>query len=177
MPSIRLAPPKESPQPEGISTTELNSMERNRQVRKFMPQRLSKPPKIKRRHSKPVSVLRYWILFVVVLLAALLLRWGDVIQNQANQEMLIQAVLIFLGMLHVALTAQAFHDDVFQGVLCVFIPFFSVYYLLRQSDALVMRSVGMALLLVFSLDLMDFLVDTATMVYFTVDNWISSGGA
>ncbi len=177
-PAIRLAAPKAPEKPVEVTAAEIAAMERNRKVRSFFPKLLTRPAKPSRRRRRgPVSVIRYWIIFIVTLLVSAALRWGDIVSQQSTLDIMIQIMLIYFGMLHVGLVAQAFHDDVFQGILCVFIPFYSVYYMLRQSDSLVLRSISAALLLTFGYDLMVFLTKTGADIYDFVNRWIMSGAA
>ncbi len=175
-PAIRLAAPKAPEKPVALTDAGREAIERNRKVRSFFPKRLTRPAKpSRRRRGGPVSVIRYWILFIVTLLVSAALRWGNIVSQQSTLDIMIQVMLIYFGLLHVGLVAQAFHDDVFQGVLCVFIPFYSVYYMLRLSDSLALRAVSTGLFLSFGYDLIEFLTAVSLETYEFINRWIMSG--
>lgn len=177
-PGIRLTTPEADREPEELTDADRENIERQRKVRSFFPKQLIRPSKASRRSSKsaPVSMIRYWALFFLILITSAALRWGNVIGRQsAAFDIMIEVALFLFGLLHIVMVAEAFRDDIFQGVLCLFIPFYSVYYLLRLTDALWLRAVGIGLLLTFGLDLMEFLTDFSIGAYHFINEWISSG--
>lgn len=178
-PAVRLATPKAPPKAETLTDAERAAMDNHRKVRSFFPRLLSRPPKVSRRRSqgKPTSVIRYWALFIAVLLISAAIRWGNVISSPSTFDGMIDAALIFFGFLHLVMVTEAFRDDIFQGILCVFIPFYSLYYLVRLTDSLWLRAIGVGLLIPFGYDLMDFLTEVSIHTYTFISEWIAGGGA
>lgn len=123
-----------------------------------------------------MPVMRYWLFFAIVLIIAITLRWGGLITDAEPMEKIINCALVFLGILHLSLTVEAFNDDILQGILCFFVPLYSVYYLLTHTASLVLRAVGAAILLAFGYDLAIFLIRAACASYEFINRWIAGGG-
>jgi len=51
-----------------------------------------------------------------------------------------------MAVLHLTVVVDAFSDNIMTGLLCLFIPFYSIFYLYSQCDSYVLRlAVGVLL--------------------------------
>ncbi len=176
--TIRLAPTIQPAVPMSASTTaDIESHARIGKIRSFFPKRLTRTASGNtRRRTAHRSPLHYVLLFVIVLPIAWGLRHGGIL-HEAELELLIRGALILFGLLHIVLTAQAFNDDVFRGILCVCMPGYSIYYMLTQTDAVSLRVIGAALLIAFGHDLAGFILDVTSRSYDLISRWIAGGGS
>jgi hypothetical protein len=71
---------------------------------------------------------------------------------------------------------MAFSDTVFQGILCLLVPFYSYYYLFFISDAFMVRAVAGGLLVGIAQDSMFVFQREAIRIITTVNDWIAAGG-
>lgn len=130
-----------------------------------------------------------WALFLLLGCAMAYLRYGYLLWP-TQPEMLNQNVpalvlgfqtlrqwgpWIVLGC-HVLITLGAFREAVFQGILCVLIPFYSFYFLFVVWDHFVFRAIAGALLVAVGQDSAAFFQEHAVTIMDTVTKWIGSGG-
>jgi hypothetical protein len=112
-----------------------------------------------------------WLFFVVMGLCLWLLRYRDLLSDPERDAM-VHGALVLLGLLHLFVIGTAFRDDFFHGVLCLLVPFYSIYYLFAISDAFFVRALAGALLVAFGMDAFHFSQNTLYNVYVTVTAWI-----
>ena len=77
---------------------------------------------------------------------------------------------------HVTIVISAFSDDVFQGMLCLLIPGYSLYHLFAVSDEYLLRALTAALVMVFGLDAWQYVSAFCMDVYDGVNRWMRAGG-
>jgi hypothetical protein len=116
-----------------------------------------------------------WALFAALAALAAWLRYGGGLPPAALQHLGIYAVYVALA-LHVIVILKAFEDSVFRGILCLLIPFYSLYYILAVSDAVYLRAVVGGLLVVIGQDAAIVLNERFTHAVAFVHAWIASGG-
>jgi hypothetical protein len=121
------------------------------------------------------STLGAWLLFFGVGGGMWFLRYGDVLSADRMAVLITYGPYLVLFM-HVALTLLAFQDTVFQGILCLLIPFYSLYYIFMVSDAFYIRALCGGLLVGLGADAAVFFQETSSEVIAKVNAWISSGG-
>lgn len=78
--------------------------------------------------------------------------------------------------LHVAIILKAFEDNVFQGILCLLIPFYSVYYIAAESDSLYLKAIIGAVAIGIGQDGAAALQVEFFEMCKSVNDWIGSGG-
>jgi len=83
---------------------------------------------------------------------------------------------IILLTLHVIIILTAFKDSVFQGVLCLLIPLYSMYYLFNVSDNFYLRSITAVSLIGLGQDSAIVFSEWSQVGFNYVNDFISSGG-
>jgi|APCry1669188910_1035180.scaffolds.fasta_scaffold86951_1 hypothetical protein len=90
------------------------------------------------------SVLSTWLIFVIGTAVLCLLRF--VLLKGSDRDLFINGALICMAVLHLTVVVDAFSDNIMTGLLCLFIPFYSIFYLYSQCDSYVLRlAVGVLL--------------------------------
>jgi hypothetical protein len=116
-----------------------------------------------------------WAVFVILGGVSGYLRYGKVLSGQHLSLMQTAAPYVVLG-LHVAVVLQAFKDSVYQGILCVLIPPYSVYYLFMISDDFALRGVVAGLLVGLGQDAGLTYAELFRKSTAAIQGFISSGG-
>lgn len=116
-----------------------------------------------------------WLVFVIVASVCGFLRYGGVIPDATIREAAIYQALTLL-VFHIVITLKAFQDSVFQGVLCILIPPYSIYYLFSASDDFMLRATIAGLLVGIGQDAGILFHEWSINVIDTVNEWIASGG-
>ena len=116
-----------------------------------------------------------WLLFLVLAGAMGYLRYSKYLQPQ-HVEMMKTYGPYAVILLHIAITLTAFQDTVFQGILCIIIPGYSLYYLFLVSDVFYLRAVGAGLLAGVGIDSAIFFQVHAQDLIARGNAWIASGG-
>jgi hypothetical protein len=129
-----------------------------------------------RRRDKSTAVVmaQTWGLFAVLAAAFWFVRHKNVLGGILSVDDTVTVALVVLGMLHLSMIAMAFRDEFFQGILCLLIPFYTLYYLLAVSDAFYLRALVGALLVGFGVDAYEFLRDHSYEIYMFVTNWLAN---
>lgn len=70
----------------------------------------------------------------------------------------------------------AFKDDVFQGILCLLVPFYWVYYLFLVVDKFYLRALIAAVLIAVAADSVEFYSERVAVLYNKANTWIMQGG-
>ena len=116
-----------------------------------------------------------WIVFVVLGGAMWYLRYQPFLKPDQLEMMKTYGPFAVIG-LHVVITLTAFQDSVFQGILCMLVPFYSLYYVFLVTDAFYLRAVGAALLIGVGVDSALFFQGLANEWIARASDWIASGG-
>ena len=116
-----------------------------------------------------------WLLFLALGGALGFLRYSKYLQPQ-HLEMIVKYGPYAVILLHIAVTLTAFQDTVFQGILCILIPFYSLYYLFLVTDAFYLRAAGAGLLVGVGVDSAIFFQLHAQELIAKGNAWIASGG-
>ena len=77
---------------------------------------------------------------------------------------------------HVTIVISAFSDETFQGMLCLLIPGYSLYYIFVISDEYFLRAITAALAMAFGLDAWQYLSAFSMNVFDSVNRWMQAGG-
>lgn len=144
VPRIELAGPKPPPQrekaKEGPSPLERTTVTAFRAANA----RRARVHKRRRIISWTPSVLTTWLIFGIGTIALCLVK--VLLLNESDRDVLIQGALIWLLLLHLAVVVDAFADNIMSGLLCLFVPFYSLFYLYTMCDSYILRlAVGVML--------------------------------
>ena len=150
IPHVELTGPRPPPQKEkpkdGPSPLERNTMTAFR----VASARRARVHKRKRIISWSPSVLTTWLIFGIGAIVVCLLRF--VLLKDSELELLIKGGLACLLILHFTVIVDAFADSIMTGLLCLFVPFYSFFYLYTMCDSYVLRLAVGILLLPFGCD-------------------------
>lgn len=116
-----------------------------------------------------------WLVFIVVAAICGTLRYGGIVPPEILQEAVLYEALTLL-VLHIVITLKAFQDSIFQGVLCVLIPPYSIYYLFSASDDFMLRAIIAGLLIGIGQDAGIIYHEWSISIIDIVNKWIASGG-
>ncbi len=116
-----------------------------------------------------------WILFILLGVTTGFLRYGGFLPEDNVTQIQEYGPFVIL-FFHVVILLKAFKDSVFQGILCLLIPFYSVYYIFLVSDAFYMRAILGGLLVGTGQDTAFFLNEKFHQMINTVNNFIQTGG-
>ena len=141
-------PPQKKEKPrDGLSALERNTMT----AFKASQTRRARVHKRRRIISWTPSVLTTWLIFIVGIVLMCLLRFW-LFRGTSMEESLISGGLVCLGILHFVVVVDAFADSIMTGVLCLFIPFYSLFYLYTMCDSFILRLAVGILLVPFGAD-------------------------
>lgn len=80
-----------------------------------------------------------------------LFRFSSILaESDRNIYIMIGMLALLVG--HLTICVDAFNDNVMQGVLCFFVPFYSMYYLFAETDSFLLRVVVGIFILPFGYD-------------------------
>ncbi len=116
-----------------------------------------------------------WLLFVGLAGALWFARYRLVLGAQ-HHEMLVNAGMLGVAFMHLYVMSLAFTEDFFHGVLCLFVPGYTLYYLFLVTDAFYTRAVCAALLVAFGLDSFQFANTHLHDIYDYITRWFAEGG-
>ena len=132
---------------------------------------------VQRQSQKMYSGLTWkaWLLFIVIGAIAGTLRYSGLIPTSILQQAVLYEALTVL-VFHIFIVLKAFQDSVFQGVLCVLLPPYSIYYLFSAADDFYLRAVVAGLLIGLGQDSGILFHEWSMSAVVTVNEWIASGG-
>jgi hypothetical protein len=115
-----------------------------------------------------------WSIFLV--LGGLMggLKYGNIVETDLSTFWKFSPYIVIA--FNVLVVIKALKDDIFQGLLCLLVPFYWIYYLFSVSDDFYMRSVCAGLLVGVAEDSFYFFNDLWMHVYTQVTEWILAGG-
>jgi hypothetical protein len=122
-----------------------------------------------------VHHLYAWAVFLVLGGSIAFLRYGGGL-SEAHIEAAVPFAAIMLIGFHLIVILKAFEDSVYQGILCLLIPMYSVYYMACVSDAVYLRAILGAGLIGTAQDGIFVLQTEFFTLCEAVRNWIGSGG-
>lgn len=93
-----------------------------------------------------------------------------------HHEMVVNAGMIGIAFMHLYVVSLAFTEDFFQGILCFFIPGYTLYYLFLVTDAFYTRAICAALLVAFGIDTFQFSSLHLHDMYVYISKWLAEGG-
>lgn len=127
---------------------------------------------------KKARVVHHWYalaLFVVFGGTMAVLRYGNVL-DAGRMDVLHTFAAPAAIVLHLLIVLKAFEDQVFQGILCLLVPFYSLYYLFAVSDAVYIRALVGGILVGIAQDAAEVIQVEFFRVCEYVRAWIARGG-
>jgi hypothetical protein len=137
--------------------------------RKYLLKRFTRK---RRKMAKTSHLFWPWVIFVLLTIALVVLRYYNGLLSEGNLNLLIKAGIIGIFFFHVVIIAYAFAEDAFHGVLCILIPGYSLYYLFIETDQFYLRAVVASLLLAFGIDTSAAIRDFAQETYVNINRWM-----
>ena len=116
-----------------------------------------------------------WVIFAILAGSGIYLRFLMPLTAGVLAGMRFWGSMTLLAC-HVRIIISAFSDDTFQGMLCLLIPGYSLYYLFFMSDEYLLRAITAALVVTFGLDAWQYLHVLSTDGFDGVTCWIQAGG-
>jgi hypothetical protein len=140
-------------------------------------------PKVKPRKPGVNHTLLAFLLFALLGALAGFLRYGGELQLPGSElvpQDILAKVMVFawagiLG-LHLIIVFRAMSDNMFQGLLCLLVPGWSIVYLLFVSDNFYLRAVVFGCLIGIGQDGGIQIYDRAAAVMGSMSEFINSGG-
>lgn len=130
------------------------------------------------RSRKKGRVVHHWYalaLFVVFGGAMGYLRYGGAL-DAGRMELLHTYAAPAAIVLHLLIVLKAFEDQVFQGILCLLVPFYSLYYLFAVSDAVYIRALVGGVLVGIAQDAAEVIQTEFFRICEFIRAWIARGG-
>jgi len=116
-----------------------------------------------------------WIIFVILGGGMGYLRYGGSAAGLVLGYSGEYAAVIMLGF-HFLIVIKAFAESVFQGVLCLLVPFYSLYYMFMVADDFLMRAVFGGLLVGLGQDWAEVVQGQLATIVSAINDWFESGG-
>jgi hypothetical protein len=119
-----------------------------------------------------------WIamaLFLVIGGAMWRLRYHNLLPPKYLAYSAEYAWIVVIGM-HAAIVLRAMTESFFQGILCLLVPGYSLYYLFAVTDAFYTRAIVAGLLIGIGQDAALRINEHATRITSVVQTWIAHGG-
>jgi len=117
------------------------------------------------------------LIFFILGGVMLYLRYcGGYLSTKSSIDMIRVYGPIAFIIIHIIIIIKAFKDTVFQGVLCMIIPFYSIYYLFAVSDDFYMRAIVGGLMVGIGQDTAMVFNEEIQRTIKSISDWIASGG-
>ena len=117
-----------------------------------------------------------WVVVFVLAAGSAFLRYGGILPDRYLQGMIRFGPLVMF-LMHIWVVLRAFKDSVFEGILCLLVPFYSLYYVLAVTDEFFMRAVILGLLPGLGYDSAVYYQQEGSRILGSVSEWIKIGGA
>ena len=117
-----------------------------------------------------------WCTFIILGGLMGFLRYGPPVLPAQYVDFLRQYGIIIALAFHLIIMIKAFTDSMLQGVLCIFVPLYSVYYVFLVSDDFLLRAIFAGFLVGIGQDSAVFLQKELTGGMQGINAWIRSGG-
>jgi len=135
------------------------------------PDELGKGSKVRRRRKRRkrksfiLKIARFelseyalsWLIFLILAPILGYVRFSDVITDKQAMEDVIFYALCGYGLLYIVVLVDAFNYEFFEGMLSLFIPPYTFFYLFFRSDSFALRAVLGAMTVGFGIDVAVFL--------------------
>lgn len=136
------------------------------------------PPARRQRRKKPWRISHHivaWVLFLGLGAGMWTLRYGGYLPTPYLQTLQEYAPVVILAF-HVLIVLKAFQDSLFQGILCLLVPGYSLVYLFFINDDFYGRAVFAGLLVGMAEDSLLYGQDKLGAMYDAITAWLAGGG-
>jgi len=116
-----------------------------------------------------------WIVFLILGAGMWFLRYGDLLGDDHLAMLKQYGPYIFFA-IYITLILYSFKDTVYQGLLCIIIPFYPFYWLFGVTDLFLTRAIVAGLLVGIGQDSADFLQLHGGQVFHSIQEFIATGG-
>jgi len=125
--------------------------------------------------AKQTGVIWSWVCFLLLASLMASIRFLDLMPPVYLDMLKLYGPYVAL-LMHIMIILMAFKDTVFQGILCLLIPGYSVFYIFFVSDRFWVRATFGGILVGIGFDSAIFYKEIAANVYRSVSDYIASGG-
>jgi len=115
-----------------------------------------------------------WMAFAGLTLIALVVRFGGLLTPDALDSLKTYGPLAVLAM-HLFVSARAFQDAVLDGILCLLVPGYSLFYAFWHMEDYMARAVFAAALVLSGIDTLAVIIDVAPRILPGMYNFLSEG--
>lgn len=134
-----------------------------------------------------VPTIKAIVLFVILTLLMGYIRYSSLLAPYVNEKLLLflpddtMETVRFTGFLavlffHLVIVIEAMTDQFLNGLLCLLVPGYSLYYLFTSSDSFLLRAIMLSLVIVFGYDFALYVHGYAMDFYTFVKAWLDAGG-
>ena len=142
---------------------------------------MAEVPESRAKELRGANIMWSCLLFVVLAAIAFVLRWHELIPSISPYVPDVLPYIADYGfylviVFHIMVTLIAFKEDVFQGILCLLVPFYWLYYLFLVIDSFYVRAVVAGCLIAVAYDSFFSFRDIWGVVFEHVNEFLKSGG-
>lgn len=116
-----------------------------------------------------------WVIFIILGGIMAYLRYGGGFLGE-NTAMIYMYGPIVVATIHLMVVLKSFKDSVFQGVLCLLVPGYSLYYLFLVADDFILRGIAGGIFVGIGQESFKFFLDEAHIIIKMINDWIARGG-
>jgi len=115
-----------------------------------------------------------WVMFFVLAPLLAYLRFGGVYEGPALESCKYYGMIGF-GIFYLVVIIEALKEEMFDGILSVFVPFYALYYLFTRSGSLYLRALVAAFTVGFGYDVVVLVSGLLSEFIGKADYWIRNG--
>lgn len=115
-----------------------------------------------------------WVIFFTLTPVLCLLRYVQFLPDSDLADYIYGGQIAF-ALFYLVTVIAAFSEDMFDGILCFFLPPYTVYYLFFKSDSFSLRALIVALFAAFGYDVTMTVYKTAVWAIVEAQRWIGGG--
>jgi hypothetical protein len=134
----------------------------------------AKVPPVARRRFRWSYQIKCWLVFAAIGALAALLRYGAVLGTDTAEFIARYGWLAVLA-LHLHITFTAFRDSILSGLLCMLVPFYSLYYVFWSFEDYMFRAVFAGILVGTGADTLGLAIEEAAKILPAMDDFLNRG--
>ncbi|MEI6972457.1 MAG: hypothetical protein WCL44_13190 [bacterium] len=115
-----------------------------------------------------------WVLFLTLTPVLCLLRYVTFLSATDLADYIYYGQVMF-AVFYLVIIVTALSDDMFEGILCIFLPPYTAYYLFARSDSFSLRALVASLVAAFGYDVAVTSYEAAVSAIDAVQKWIGGG--
>lgn len=124
------------------------------------------------RKWQSILILAGWLLCIALSAALIYLRFFAALPGPLP-VLLPRYGVIAIGLIYLFSIMLAIHDNMFDGLLAVVVPFYPLYYLYVNSGSIFLRAIATALLAGFGYDFLLLVQKYALQAFDAISHWIA----